>query len=225
MKLFRQATTSDLFVVRREWRAYVADEVADIRNVLAHENSGIRSLRIDESELIETTSERQDTTSETSSEFADESSFEEQTKRELSLDIHAEGQVDVSAQYSSVKIDASVGFSADFSLEDSTDRATQISKRAVSRAASKIETENREERSRRTLARTELRQRHGLNNDTEENVRGVYRWVKKRIDRFQVWRYPDRFQLEFQVPEPGRFRATSSGSSRAGRAPSRSHRR
>ncbi|HRD60104.1 MAG TPA: hypothetical protein PLZ93_03455 [Nocardioides sp.] len=204
VKLVRQATTSDLFVVRREWRGYVADEVADIRNVLAKESSLTRFVRIDESELVQTDSQRQDSTTENSSEVSDESSFEEQSKRELSLDLSAHAQVDVSAQYSSVSIAASAGFDADFSLEDSTERATQVAKKAIARAASKTETQVREDRTRRTLTRTELRQRHQLDNDTSEHVRGVYRWVK-RVDRFQVWRYPDRFQLEFQLPEPGRY--------------------
>jgi len=204
VKLVRQATTSDLFVVRREWRGYVTDEIADIRNVLAHEKNDTQFLRIDESELIETTDESKSTTSENSSESSDESSFTEQTKRELDLAISSKGQVDVSAEYPSVKLDVSASFSADFSLKDATDRATQIAKKAIARAASKIETQTREQRTKRTLARTELRQQHGIDNNTDAHVRGVYRWVK-RVDRFQIWRYPDRLQIEFQIPEPGRY--------------------
>jgi hypothetical protein len=204
VKLVRQTTTSDLFVVRREWRGYVADEIADIRNVLAKEKNDTRFIRIDESEVVTTTEQSSSSTSETSSESSDESSFNEHTNRELDLDIKANGQVNVSAQYSSVKLDVSAGFSADFSLKDATDRATQIAKKAIARAATKVETQTREQQTRRTLARTELRERHGLDNTTDAHVRGVYRWVK-RIDRFQVWRYPDRLQLEFEIPEPGRY--------------------
>jgi hypothetical protein len=204
VKLVRQATTSDLFVVRREWRGYLADEIADIRNVMAKEKNETEFIRIDESEVIATTDQSTSSSSESSSEASDESSFNELTKRELDLDINANGQVNVSAQYSSVKLDVSAGFSADFSLKDSTDRATQIAKRAISRSASKVETQTREQRTRRTLARTELREKHGLDNSTSDHVRGVYRWVK-RVDRFQIWRYPDRLQLEFQIPEPGRY--------------------
>ncbi|HET9410963.1 MAG TPA: hypothetical protein VFO75_03675 [Candidatus Dormibacteraeota bacterium] len=204
VRLVRHATTSDLFVVRREWRGYVAGEIADIRNVMAHEKSDTRFVRIDESELVQTTDQSQSSTTETSSESSDESTFNEQTKRELDLDISAKGQVDVSAQYTSVKLDVSAGFSADFSLKDATDRSTQIAKKAITRAASKVETQAREQRTRRTLARTELRERHGLDNESGDHVRGVYRWVE-RVDRFQIWRYPDRLQLEFEIPEPGRF--------------------
>jgi hypothetical protein len=204
VRLVRHATTSDLFVVRREWRGYIAAEAADIRNVMAHEKNDMRFVRIDESEVVQTTDTSQSSTSETSSEASDESSFNEQSKRELDLDISAKGQVDVSAQYTSVKLDVSAGFSADFSLKDATERTTQIAKKAIARAASKIETQTREQRTRRTLARTELRERHGLDNTSADHVRGVYRWVE-RVDRFQVWRYPDRLQLEFEIPEPGRY--------------------
>jgi hypothetical protein len=204
VKLVRRATTSDLFVVRKEWRGYVADEIADIRNVMASEDNDTRFIRIDESELVETTTSSTDSTSESSSEASDESTFNEQSKRELDLAISAKGQVDVSAQYSSVKLDVSAGFSADFSLKDSTDRSTEIAKKAIARAASKVETQTRQERMRRTLTRTELHERHKLNNPSADHVRGVYRWVA-RVDRFQIWRYPDRLQLEFEIPEPGRY--------------------
>lgn len=204
VKLVRRATTSDLFVVRKEWRGYVADEIADIRNVLAGEHHDTRFVRIDEAEVVETTSSSTDSSSESSSETSDESTFTEQSKRELDLAINAKGQVDVSAQYSSVKLDVSAGFSADFSLKDSTDRTTEIAKKAIARAASKIETQTRQERTRRTLTRTELREQHKLDNPSADQVRGVYRWVA-RVDRFQVWRYPDRLQLEFEIPEPGRY--------------------
>lgn len=204
VKLVRRATTSDLFVVRKEWRGYVADEIAEIRNVMAGEDNDTRFIRIDESELVETTTSSTDSTSESSSETSDESRFNEQSKHELDLAISAKGQVDVSAQYTSVKLDVSAGFSADFSMKDSTDRATEIAKKAIARAASKVETQTRQERTRRTLTRTELRERHKLNNPSADNVRGVYRWVA-RVDRFQIWRYPDRLQLEFEIPEPGRY--------------------
>ncbi len=199
VKLVRRATTSDLFVVGREWRGYVADEIAEIRNVMAGEDNVTPFVRIDEAEVIETTTTSADSTSETSSETSDESTFNEQRKRELDLAISAKGQVDVSARYSSVKLDVSAGFSADFSLKDSTDRATEIAKKAIARAASKVETQTQQERTRRTLTRTELRQRHSLNNPLQDHLRGVFRWVA-RIDRFQTWRYPDRLQLEFEIP-------------------------
>ncbi len=202
--LVRRATTSDLFVVRKEWRGYVADEIAEIRNVMAHENNQTRFVRIDESEVIDTSSSSTASTSETSSETSDESTFNEQSKREIDLAINAKGQVDITGKYGPTSLAVSAGFAADFSMKDSTERATQIAKKAIARAASKVETQTRQERTRRTLTRTELRQRHGIDNTSDDHVNGVYRWVS-RIDRFQIWRYPDRLQLEFEIPEPGRY--------------------
>lgn len=202
--LVRQTATSDLFVVRKEWRGYLTDEIAEIRNVMAGETSDMRFVRLDETQVVETTASSVDTSSEQSTESASESTFSETAQRELDLALKANAQVNVSADYGTVKLDASAGFSADFSLKDSTQRATEVAKKAVAKAASKVASQTREERVTRTLTRTEQRQRHTLANASTAHTRGVLRWVS-RIDRFQLWRYPDRLQLEFEIPEPGRF--------------------
>jgi hypothetical protein len=79
-----------------------------------------------------------------------------------------------------------------------------VAKHAVARAASKVESRTRTERTQRALTRLEDVRKHSVDNETGHQVRGVYRWVN-RVDRLQLWRYPDRLQLEFQIPEPGRF--------------------
>jgi hypothetical protein len=182
----------------------VADEIADIRNVLAGETSKQQTTRIDEREVVDVAATDTTTTSETSSEAGEDSSFGEQTSREMHLALHADGQVDVSGQYGPTKIDAAAGFAADFSLDDATARATQVAKHAVARAASTVENRTRVERTQRVLTRLEDIRKHAISNDTGDHVRGVYRWVS-RVDRLQVWRYPDRLQLEFQIPEPARL--------------------
>jgi hypothetical protein len=98
VKLVRQASVSDLFVVRREWRCYVAGEIADVRNVLAGERSELQTTRIDEREVTEVVTSETVSISETSFEASESSSFSEQTRREMDLALHAEGQVDTSGQ-------------------------------------------------------------------------------------------------------------------------------
>jgi hypothetical protein len=204
VQLVRRACVSDLFVVRQEWRCYVAGEIADIRNVLAHESHRQRLTRVDEREVTDLSATDVTSSTETSSETSEESSFREETRRQMDLALHANGQVDASGQYGPTKLDVSAGFSADFSLEDATNRATEVAKRAVARAATRIESRTRSERIQRMLTRVTDVARHAIDNDTGAHIRGIYRWVS-RIDRFQVWRYPDRLQLEFEIPEPGRF--------------------
>jgi hypothetical protein len=203
VQLVRQATVSDLFVVRQEWRCYVTGEIADIRNVLAGEHHLQETTRVDEREVLEVAVTEEATRTETASETVEESSFAEQTHREMGLALHADGQVDVTSVYGPTKVDASAGFSADFSLSEAMDRATQLAQRATARAASTVESRTRTERTERLLTRFQDVRRHQIDNDGE-HARGVYRWVN-RVDRLQVWRYPDRLQLEIQLPEPGRF--------------------
>jgi hypothetical protein len=205
VQLVRQAAVSDLFVVRREWRCYVAGEIAQIRNVLDGEHQDHKTTKVDEREVVEVGISETESTTESSSESTGESSFSEETSREMDLDLHADGQVDVSGQYGPTHVAASAGFTADFSLEDSTNRAVTVAQRATSRAASRVANRTRSERTERLLTRFEDFNQHLFeNNGGNGHVRGVYRWVN-RIDRLQVWRYPDRMQLEFELPEPGRF--------------------
>ena len=90
------------------------------------------------------------------------------------------------------------------SLSESSRQASRISRDVLSKAVSKVENRVREERVRRTLTRSVARTRHVINNDADEHVRGVYRWVD-RVDRYQIFRYPDRLHLEFQIPEPAEY--------------------
>ena len=50
--------------------------------------------------------------------------------------------------------------------------------------------------------RTEANDFHSLNNETKSDRDSVYRWVDK-VKLVQIFRYPHRYLLEFQVPEPG----------------------
>jgi hypothetical protein len=204
VELVRAATVSDLYVVRSEWRCYVAGEIVDIRNVMAHEQFSHSLVQIDEREVTATTEQVTTTSQQTSSQETTKTEMSDESQRNMALAIHAEGQVNVSAQYTSAKIDAHAGVSADYSLQDSSKRASQLAREVVSQSVSKVESQVRSERQERTLTRYEETTTNGFNNDTSDHVRGVYRWVD-RIDRYQIFRYPDRLHLEFQLPEPGRF--------------------
>src|SRR5207244_2224733 len=59
-------------------------------------------------------------------------------------------------------------------------------------------------RTTRNLERTEEKDEHELNNTDTANVVGIYRWVDK-VQRLQMFRFPHRLLLEFQIPEPATY--------------------
>ncbi|MFC6085999.1 hypothetical protein [Sphaerisporangium aureirubrum] len=202
VRLVREATVSDLYVVRSEWRCYEAGEIAEITNVLAGEKLEYRRLSIDEHELTELRSEERATVDEQSDELREQTELSEETQRQVQLAVQADGQVTTSGQYGPTQVDTTVGASADFSVSDAVRRATRLARESVHKAVARVENRRRTERTERTLSRTEVTDAHTLDNPGPGHVRGVYRWVD-RVDRYQVFRYPDRLQLEFQFPEPG----------------------
>jgi hypothetical protein len=109
-------------------------------------------------------------------------------------------------------VDTHIGGSLDFSQQDSWKRATTQSKETVGRSVTRVEQRVHEIRVTQRLERVEETNTHGLNNATDRHISAVYRWVDK-IQRFQIFRYPNRRLLEFQIPEPAawwRWLQTSS---------------
>lgn len=202
-QLARRVAVGDLWVVRKEWQCYVAGEIADIRNVMAGESFENRFTRIDETEITNTASSEKSTTTEQEDSKSDKSDISEETDREIKLALAADAQVNVAADYGVVKMDASADVSADFALTDATKRASRFAHEVTSRSLSRVEQRMRSERVSRTLTRLEQSSKNGFENRNGGNINGMYRWVD-RVDRLQLFRYPDRLLLEFQLPEPGR---------------------
>jgi hypothetical protein len=204
VQLVRDSTVSDLYVVRSEWRCFIASEICDIRNVMAHEHLNVKTVQIEQHEVMTDATQQTDTRQTTESDQTTKSDISEQTQRQMALSIQANGQVNVSAQYGTAKIEASGGVGASFSLADNNTRASQLSREVVARATSTVATSVRTERRDTTLTRNKQAFSHGFTNDTANSATGIYRWVD-RVDRYQIFRYPDRLQLEFQLPEPGKY--------------------
>jgi hypothetical protein len=202
-QLARRVAVGDLWVVRKEWQCYAAGEIADIRNVMAGESFENRFTRIDETEITTTTSSETSSADEQEDSQTDKTDISEETDREIKLALAADAQVNVAADYGVVKIDAAADVSADFSLTDATNRASRFAHEVTSRSLSRVEQKLRSERVSRTLTRMEQSNKHGFENKDGGHINGTYRWVD-RVDRLQLFRYPDRLLLEFQLPEPGR---------------------
>lgn len=204
VQLVREAKVADLQVVRREWAGYVAGEIANIRNVMSGESFGQSDKTMRE---IETTSENTSESRETT-EREDQSKLDSELSQEVNsqLNITVNGYADASAEFKYPVVTAriSAGMDAGLSLQRSERQASKIARETVSRALSRVDSMTRESRTRRELMRTEQGMTYALDNTAGDNVHGVYRWVD-RVDTYQLFRYPDRFLLEFQIPEPAEF--------------------
>jgi hypothetical protein len=202
IELVRRATVSDLYVVRSEWRCYETAEVAEITNVLAGETVEFQTVTLDEKEITDVTTQETARTDEQTDQTKERSELSEETQNQLTMAVNSANQISTKGQIGAMEIAAQVGLSVDFSVSNSKRHATQLAHEAMNQVLARIETRRRTERTERLLTRSETTDRHELKNADTKHSRGIYRWVN-RIDRYQIVRYPDRFQLEFQVPEPG----------------------
>jgi hypothetical protein len=202
--LIRDAKVSDLFVVRSEWSCYKAGEIASIVNVLAGESLEQETRLTREEETIT----RTDTETLQSAEQTEEDKTQTELAREVDkaagLQVSAEGSVDVSGQYGFTKFGASASAGVSASLAENSRQASRISRELVSKAVAKVESRVREERTHRTLTKSEDLIKHSINNSGNPHARGIYRWVD-RVDRYQLFRFPDRLLFEFQLPEPAEY--------------------
>lgn len=202
--LARRPGFSDLYIVRDEWARYEAGEIAHIENVMASETRERSHTRTTENEEIVTTDRESTRLDEHDTQSTDRFDLHQETSRDSSLNIGAEVSVDVSAQYGTAKINSHLGGNLDYSLNESQSLATTTAHETVARAVVRVEERVREVRTTRSLVKIEEVNKHSFENKAKDakHISGIYRWVDK-IKRVQIFRYPNRFLLEFQVPEPG----------------------
>ena len=195
---------ADLYVVRDEWSRYVGGELAFIENVMPGEErerstrTTNRTETVLESETIDVSRSRRETYESERTTEAEESS------RQTSLEIGLQFDNDLSVKYGAVENNTQIGASLAFSRIDAQRRATEIARESGRRAV--VETERQVRQLRRETTETTVREldAHRLTNTSGTAVRGVYRWVEK-IKRYQIFTYPHRLQIEFFLPEPGKF--------------------
>lgn len=204
VQLLRGAKVSDLFVVRSEWSCYLKSEIAAITNVLPGETHSRTDTRVDEDESTTTQESQRVEATETTEEDRTQTELSREVSRAQEVHAHAETSVNLSGSYGSVQFGSSFGGSVDASVSESSRTASKTARDITSRAVSRVEQRVRDERTQRTLRRHTQRTHHEVGNDGEEIIRGVYRWLD-RVDRMQMYRFPDRLLLEFQIPEPAEY--------------------
>ncbi len=204
LPLFTRAPAfSDLIVVREEWSCYVLGEIAHIENVMKGEKKVRTHERMEE---VETKQEEESTTTnfeERDNQTTDRQSLKEESQKQTQLEIGVEGQIDTSGQYGPTRVNTHLGARLSYSVQESRNRASEQSREIVNRAVSRVETKVRELRSTRALRRITEYNNHTLDNTAhpDSHVTGIYRWVD-RIVNLQEFRYPHRYLLEFEIPEP-----------------------
>jgi hypothetical protein len=204
-RLARRYGFADLYVVRDEWNRYEAGEIAHIENVLTGESKKRQLATLSETAASTSTETDTTTTDEHDSQTTDRMELQQHGQTETDLAVHVAAQVEVQAQYGPmVHIAANVGGSFDYSKKDAEDHAYQQSHEAVTRAVKRVEERVKTVKTTRSLERTTQKDMHALKNTSGGPVVGMYRWVDK-IQRLQMFRYPHRMLLEFEIPEPAAF--------------------
>ncbi len=203
--LVRRPGFADLFITREEWNRYEAGEIASIENVLGRETKSRVHLLVNETSQTTTVEQASSKTTEQDNTTTDNTQLQQQSSSDISIAAHVDAQVDVSGQYGPTQIQAHAGGSLDFSASASNQRASTQSHETVARALTRIVQSTREVRTTSTRTRSKDRELHKLDNSQgADPVVGIYRWVDQ-IQRVELDRYPHRFLMEFELPEPGAF--------------------
>lgn len=199
----RKPGFADLYITREEWDHYEAAEIASIENIMGRELKSRVHVLVNQTKTTQTKDETTTSLQEQDTTTTDLSQLQQQSTSDIKLAAHVEAQVNVSASYPVVKIDAHVGGSFDYSDASSTSKATTQSHETVSRAVSMLEQTTRQVRTVSNLTRATDKETHEFDNKGQPvPVVGIYRWVNQ-IQNIELDRYPHRFLMEFEVPEPG----------------------
>lgn len=201
-RLVREPAMSDFYVVEDEWNRYEAAEVAHIENVLPRESKRRRHERTTESEVVSTTESDRTEVTEKDTQQTDTTEFSLATQTELELSFGVEAGVEVEGSYGPTSIKTHLAAEVEGSLATAEQSAFRVAREVTTRAASKVSERTRTQRTTRALNRVVETNRHEIDNaDSDVAVVGVYRWVEQ-VRRLRVMRYPNRYLLEFLVPEP-----------------------
>ncbi len=203
-RLARRYGFADLFVVRDEWNRYEAGEIAHIENVLPRESKKRSLSTLSEAEVTTTSETETLNVEENDSQTTERMEIQQHAQRETDMGIHVAAQVEIEASYGPMHIAATVGGSFDYSQKEAEEHAYQQSREMITRAVKRVEERVKTTRVTRSLQRTTEENLHSLENKSANRVVGVYRWVDK-VQRLQLFRYPHRFLLEFQIPEPAAY--------------------
>ncbi|MFC7071612.1 hypothetical protein ACFQJ7_17015 [Halovenus rubra] len=192
----------DLRVVKQVGPRYEAGEIAHVENVMESET---RERVHRESEVTEETTRRKEKT--IKSEKQDlQTTQRNEIKRESETVINdqwgVEAGVNVSAKYGPVSVDTNFGYSRQHSKQKSKRTAVSTAQEITRQATRRVEERVTTETTKRIREEIIERNRHAFENDGDDHITGIYRWLEKtyRMDVHEFDR--PRLMVEFLVPDP-----------------------
>jgi hypothetical protein len=193
---------TDFYVVHDEWKHYEAGELAAVINVLPGETFENRIRHSQEVDTLTSTTTVTTTSQLTEQQQTTSSSLSQTSASDASLNVGAQGQVQVSYQFGPTNISTSLGAELQSSQSQSDSKALTTAYQTVQRAVKSVTQEVTTVQSQRTITRDSTYDDHKLQNTGNDVTVGMYRWLTE-VHYVQLVRYPNRFVLEFEVPEPG----------------------
>lgn len=200
--LARQPGVTDLYIVKDEWNRYIAGEAAAVTNVLPGETLEHRTGELIETEVTQETADTKTTTTTEEHSQSSSQSLSTTASSDASLSIGVQGQIETSGQYGPTHVQTSLGAQLQGSQSNSNSRAITTAVETVDRAVKTVSETVSVTKSTRRLQRTTTGDKRTLENTGHDVTVGVYRWLSS-VHRMQLERYPNRFVLEFEIPEPG----------------------
>jgi hypothetical protein len=201
--LARKPGFADLYITREEWDHYEAAEIASIENILSGELKRHVHVLVNQTQTATTTDTSKTSTQSQDVTTTDQTQLQQQSSADVSLAVHVDASVDTSGSYGPMSVTAHVGGSLDYSNKAANSRAMAQSHETVARAVNSVVQSTRLIRSVSTLSRDVNKEIHEIDNRQQtQPVVGVYRWVDQ-IQNVELDKYPHRFIMEFEIPEPG----------------------
>jgi hypothetical protein len=194
----------DLKVVKTKLARYDAGEVAHIENVLAHEDRKRTHRRLDQIEQIVTTEQEREEETQRDLQSTERFELDTETLKTIRSETKFEAGLELSAAYGGFSLGVFARFASNEAKEQSDKEATKYAKEITDKTLHRLVERTREERQTRSLEEVEETNKHGFNNDTSDNVTGLYRWVDKYY-RAKVVNYGKRLLYQFVIPEPGAY--------------------
>jgi len=190
--------------VEQKLLRYENGEVAHIENVLEGEHKLRKHRRLDKTEETYITETEKET--ETKKDLRTSERFEMSSEAEKTVESESsfEAGVTVTAKYGSVKMKADAGYSTRNAKSKSTKKSKDYAQEVTRKSLNRIQKRVKEKRETTTIREVEEINKHEFENESDENITGIYRWVDK-IYEARVLNYDKRLMYEFIIPEPAAY--------------------
>lgn len=192
----------ELLVVKERLIGYALNEIAHIENVMARELRDRRYRRLRRSETTTESEVEQVLESEKAHQTTERAEIQTEAAESLSTNQKIDIGANVTAHGGFVDVSAHAGFQMDIAKTESSKQTTEFAKEVVDTAVEKSRLRTRELRIVKFVDETEeTSQQTTDNREGGKRVRGVYRWLEKRLSLW-LHNYGRRTIYTFLLPKP-----------------------